>query len=220
MTRTLALAFAALSLFTVACGGQIDEPQGARSPEGASADQSLLHGGVGGSSQPGGGAGGSSGDPASGTRPDAPATAPDAPSSAPAAPARYPVCDEAEDGVLSFTSEAAFVGAMLGTWALCDDVSVFGSSEAGLEITADGRWYKLYAEGGKLVRGKGFDRAGRWSIIDTSGFNGAGSYQLNLDVDGGGTVITHPALSGGPRKMRLNNNGVFEADYALIAATE
>jgi hypothetical protein len=51
-------------------------------------------------------------------------------------------------------------------------------------------------------------------VIDTSAFNGPGSYQLNLN-SARGSVITHPAWAAWPRKMRLNNNGVFVADYVL-----
>jgi hypothetical protein len=54
---------------------------------------------------------------------------------------------------------------------------------------------------------------GTWAAIDTRAMNGPGTYQLNLKINGEGTVITLPVLSSGPPKMRLSNNGVYTADY-------
>ena len=38
-----------------------------------------------------------------------------------------------------------------------------------------------------------------------------------LGVDGGGGIGTFPAFAMNPRKMRLNNNGVYVADYVFAA---
>jgi len=46
--------------------------------------------------------------------------------------------------------------------------------------------------------------------------NGPGTYQLNLSIDGSGTVITIPVFAEQPAVVRLNNNGVFVADYARL----
>jgi hypothetical protein len=101
--------------------------------------------------------------------------------------------------------------AISGRWLLCGThESVFGvdGGDVGLEITRDNHWYKLFpAQGGATIRGAGFDEEGTWSVIDLR--------QLNLDVFGGGTVITLPVLATNPRAMRLNNNGVFQATYVI-----
>lgn len=52
-------------------------------------------------------------------------------------------------------------------------------------------------------------------MVDTSDFNGSGVYQLNLMIDSSGEIYTIPAIARGPRKMRLNNNGVCQGDYAI-----
>jgi hypothetical protein len=66
------------------------------------------------------------------------------------------------------------------------------------------------------VDARGWEQEGSWDAIDTSLFRGPGSYQLNLDIDGSGTVITHPRFADQPAILRLNNNAVFEADYARL----
>ena len=157
-------------------------------------------------------------------RPDAPRAAeqPDGVGPTPADPVPSAVCAQAEQGQRDdIASEEEFRAEIVGVWTLCGDESVFCSAkqgeplERGLEIEAGGRWYKLYEEGGQLVRGQGFGRQGTWEVIDTSVMNGPGSYQLNLNIDGGGGVIVHPAIAIGPRKMRLNNMGVCVGDYAM-----
>jgi hypothetical protein len=110
------------------------------------------------------------------------------------------------------------VSMMTGDWALCGTTSVFGTQEAGFSFVADGTWYKLYSRGGQLVRGLGVDEQGTWAIIDASVMNGPGSEpQLNLTLAGGGGIGLFPAFATNPRKMRLNNEGVYVADYVLAA---
>ena len=46
--------------------------------------------------------------------------------------------------------------------------------------------------------------------------NGPGHWQLNLDIDGSGTVITEPMFGVAPTTMRLNNEGVYVADYVPV----
>jgi hypothetical protein len=57
---------------------------------------------------------------------------------------------------------------------------------------------------------------GSWEAIDTSLMNGPGNYQLNLKIDGSGTVITAPQFAESPAVVRLNNNGYFIADYVRL----
>lgn len=137
----------------------------------------------------------------------------DAGSALPSLPEATGICAPLS-GRVATPTETVFRSQLIGRWKLCTTTSVFGTVEDGLEIAADGRWYKLYADGaGGLKRGSGFDHEGRWTIIDTSAMNGPGSFQLNLDIDGSGTVLTHPQFSQAPRGMRLNNTGVWIGDY-------
>jgi hypothetical protein len=103
--------------------------------------------------------------------------------------------------------------AISGRWALCNTPSTFGTKdEAGLEITTEGEFFKLYAnQAGELVRGQGFEKQGTYSLIGLGS-----SVQLNLEIAGSGTVITIPQLGSGPRSLRLDNNGVFEGRYVGI----
>jgi hypothetical protein len=127
---------------------------------------------------------------------------------------------------VSLGSQAAFQSAIEGYWALCSGQSALCSSdEAGLEIASDGHWYKLYADdSGQLWRGLGWERRGSWQVIDTSAQNGTETYQLNLMIDGSGTVFGVPRLSGelGQRRMNFasacDQNGTLQGDYVQLPA--
>lgn len=125
---------------------------------------------------------------------------------------------EAREEPYAPASEAEFRTVMTRAWVLCGTPSVFGTNEDGLEIRADGRWSKLYRNYfGSLVRGTDPSDRGTWETFDTSAMNGRPTFQLNLNVDEGGGVITIPAFAAGRHgdvsKVRLANNGVFVADY-------
>jgi hypothetical protein len=128
-------------------------------------------------------------------------------------------CAIPEEGLLPLPTLASFVEAIQGRWLSCEG-SAFCTNEIGIEITADGRWYKLDAAGPTaLVRGAGLDESGTWRVTDTSGMNPAGSWAWQLNFDAGtGTMPTHPALSTGPHHMRIDNNGVCQGDYTLDIA--
>jgi hypothetical protein len=111
-------------------------------------------------------------------------------------------------------TEAAFRARIVGQWMSCGTTSVFGTSEAGLEITADGNWYKLVENAGQVVRATEPAAAGTYDVIDTSSMNGSGSFQLNL-ASGLGTVMVHPQFTNQPVKMAMNNMGVYEGLYVL-----
>jgi hypothetical protein len=131
------------------------------------------------------------------------------------------ICAQHELPVAQGSTQQAFVQMLVGDWALCEATSVFGTHEAGLSIVADGTWYKLYPSGVALTRGQGFDQQGTWTVIDTSIENGpTNQFQLNLNIAGSGTVSAFPAFAINPRKMRLNNNGVFVADYVFAACPQ
>jgi len=127
-------------------------------------------------------------------------------------------CLQSPQGRRAAASEAEFREMMAGNWLLCTTPSVFGTTiEVGLAIYEDFRWAKLTrGEDGQLRAMGGWDQEGRWESIDTSSMNGPGTYQLNLSIDGSGTVITIPVFAEQPAVVRLNNNGVFVADYAKL----
>lgn len=122
----------------------------------------------------------------------------------------------AADGYFDRTvlTESSFKAKIVGQWMLCGTTSVFGTSEAGLEITADGNWYKLVTSAGQIVRATDAADAGSYEVIDTSSMNGPGWFQLNL-TSSLGTVIVSPKFTNQPVKMALNNMGVYEATYVL-----
>ena len=107
---------------------------------------------------------------------------------------------------------------MAGNWLLCASPSVFGTTgEAGLAIYEDFRWSKLTrGNDGQLHASSGWGQEGRWESFDTSDMNGPGTYQLDLNIDGSGTVITIPTFAVQPAVVRLINNGDFVADYVRL----
>jgi len=125
-------------------------------------------------------------------------------------------CDEAPSGIRRAANEQEFQGWLVGAWRLCSASSAFGTDEAGLLIDANGRWSKLTLSDGELSVLEGWNNEGGWETIDTSMMNGPGAYQLNLKIDGSGTVMTHPAFAAEPDFMRLDNNGVYRGDYVRV----
>lgn len=136
--------------------------------------------------------------------------------SAPVAPSA--ACSTAPQGSLRPDTEDAFRDLIVGGWLLCSPESTFGTNdEQGLVIYEDQRWAKLFDQGeGEFVPGAGWGLEGTWESLDTSASNGPGVYQLNLNIDGSGTVITTPLLAEEPEYMRLDNNGVFVGDYVRL----
>lgn len=123
-------------------------------------------------------------------------------------------CSKPETGIYRPSTEDDFVEAVAGAWLLCKAPSVFGTNEAGLYIDPDGGWSKLERlKDGSLAPMAGWDNNGWWEVVDTSMMNGPGSYQLNLKIASGGTVMVHPVFASNLVKMRLDNNGVHRADY-------
>ena len=125
-------------------------------------------------------------------------------------------CGIAPSGTRRPSSQRDFEGMIVGAWQLCGDSSVFGTAEAGLLIDADGTWAKLTRLDDQLTALHGWNEEGRWETIDTTHMNGPGAYQLNLSIDGSGTVITMPQFAAEPDLMRLDNHGVFHGDYTRI----
>jgi hypothetical protein len=108
------------------------------------------------------------------------------------------------------------VAAMVGSWLLCGQESVFANNggDVGLEITADNHWYKLFAaQGAATIRGAGFDEEGTWAALDLGDH-----FQVNFNIFGSGFITTAPAFASTPRAMRLDNNGVFVGTYVVDPA--
>jgi hypothetical protein len=143
---------------------------------------------------------------------------------APAGPPPVPAdrCDTRTDPTFSPATQAELDAAIVGDWLLCGDTSVFGTRDAGLRITAGGRWNKLERRAdGSLVAASGPDDAGAWQSVDVSAMNGRPLFQLNLVLDSGSAVFTIPAFAVHGKhvsKVRLDNSGVFVADYVPLPA--
>jgi hypothetical protein len=106
---------------------------------------------------------------------------------------------------------------LLGTWYDCKQSSSgapFGDDSAGIEFASNNQWYFLRLDGRTLIRDTGFGRAGTYEIIDTSVENGPGHFQLNLDVNSGGTYIVQWALAQDPQLLLVQNEGVQQALYS------
>jgi hypothetical protein len=70
-------------------------------------------------------------------------------------------CTAKSGGKLLPSSREEFIYHFVGTWLLCNSPSVFGGDEEGLEISLEGRWWKLTrTETGELARLEGWDREG------------------------------------------------------------
>lgn len=136
----------------------------------------------------------------------------------PSTPALAPSCTTPEKGVASTPTKDALIRRLVGTWLVCKSPSVFGTKEVGMQILSDGRWSKLTRNSaGRLTPVPGWGNQGTWEVIDTSLMNGPGVFQVDFHIDGSGTVMSLPVFSSGPPKMRLNNEGVFVADYVPVS---
>jgi hypothetical protein len=122
-------------------------------------------------------------------------------------------CTWPEGGVRPPSSTAEFTTAITHAWLLCRAPSVFSSEEAGLEIRSDGRWSKLLRRAdGSLVRATGTGNEGTWNLRDDT------PNIVYMDIDGGGGIAAHTSLAVRTTKVRLNNNGVWMANYVQAPA--
>jgi hypothetical protein len=143
----------------------------------------------------------------------APTTTSRAPTTTTATAPRPLGCDAPERERVALSDISSVRQLVSGTWLLCDDVSAFGTEEAGLVIAPDGHWAKLDRDvDGQLTELDGRDNRGTWEVIDTSLMNGPGSFQINLNTLGG---IAHgsPVVIIAPAKLLLDNMGQWSAAY-------
>lgn len=128
-------------------------------------------------------------------------------------------CSLVPTGVIStITSADEFRSRLLGIWYDCKDpmglVPFAPSNTSGIEFTLTGEWYFLTTEAGRFHRDTGFGHAGRYTILDTSSLNGPGHFQLNLELNTGGTIIAQWTLAAQPQLLLLNNEGYSSALYS------
>lgn len=120
-------------------------------------------------------------------------------------------------GPISPASEEQFRDLLIGSWTLCGDASALGdpTGEVGLEITADGHLYRLVRNAdGTIIRGVGSGQEFSWTVTDTTAMNGPGSYQVDLQVAGGGTMfLTAQFLESPPFVRFVGMNAGPRADY-------
>jgi hypothetical protein len=125
-------------------------------------------------------------------------------------------CSETEQGVLATPTATDFSDNLIGTWVLCQTPSFFGTGEGGLQISRGGTWSKLSVSAtGQLMTMAGWGNEGTWSVLDDSSMNRKpGTFQVNFFINGEGSTASFPtAFSSGPPKMRLDNMGIYIADY-------
>jgi len=116
---------------------------------------------------------------------------------------------------IALTSVTQVQDLLVGPWNRCGGGSAIGNpdGEAGLEFTSDGSFRRLVRSAdGTVVPGSGIEDHGTWTVIDTTGMNGQGSYQVNLTVDGSGTYITLPVFLASPMSVRFVGTQM-QADY-------
>jgi hypothetical protein len=123
-------------------------------------------------------------------------------------------CAVARSDLKTYTSKEQVAATITGRWLLCTTPSVFGTSnDIGLEITSDHRWRKLYGSRDAAVTIPTWDSEGSWDVLVLQQQDQPDRYQLNLTIDGQGTVFTAPQIAARGNRMWLPNNGVFTGDY-------
>jgi hypothetical protein len=146
------------------------------------------------------------------------ATKPAQQSSSSASPTPTPppvpaACTAAAGGASNPTSLADFKARITRTWRVCSEPSVFGTTDAGLQITADGKWAKLVRDpAGHLVKATGLRDSGTWEALDDSAMNGRPVFQINL-MTGNSTYILMADFAAAVERVELDNNGVYVTDY-------
>jgi hypothetical protein len=104
----------------------------------------------------------------------------------------------------------AAIAAMAGTWALCVDRPV--SSNAGVQLLADGSWRDFSVAAGELVAGSGFHHEGNMQLIDTSVLNNQpGQFQVDF--------LPYGLDYGDQSALRVSKFYVWASNRALVFGT-
>jgi len=124
-------------------------------------------------------------------------------------------CMQQESGLFLADTQAQFESLMTRAWLRCDGSPMFARYDTrGFQLSDDGTWRFLLADGDGLVRGQGFENEGTWEVIDTTDGNGAGYYQLNLSLARGENFY-HPTFSTTPEKIYMPSMG-GDGEYVLL----
>jgi hypothetical protein len=126
-------------------------------------------------------------------------------------------CSAFEGGVAPVTTKAELESRLVGRWLYCAGDVVFGRADtAGIRLDRDGTFrFLLDGNDGEVVDGQGFDNMGRYSVLDTSGFNGPGSFQVDLELTGIGGNAVFPVFATDPPKVRFSHM-LGHTDYASL----
>jgi hypothetical protein len=84
----------------------------------------------------------------------------------------------------AYTSIADVAARIEGKWAVCSGGINSPADTKGLELAGADAFF-LIDSSGSLVRGPGWDYERDVAVIDTTGMNGPGSYQINLSTGAG-----------------------------------
>jgi len=102
----------------------------------------------------------------------------------------------------AYTSIADVSSRIAGKWTICSG-GITGPADAkGLELEAT-QAYFLVGAGASLARGAGWDYERAVQILDNTGMNGAGSYQINLST-GAGTNMYFSRVSESGDALELD----------------
>jgi hypothetical protein len=100
---------------------------------------------------------------------------------------------------------------LAGRWLSCEGSTFATTDDVGLDLTADGHFYKIYVDAaGNPYRGQGFNREGTYDLVAPGD-----SVFLELHVAGSGTVITLPTFGSNPRSVLLSNEGLWGGRYVF-----
>lgn len=98
--------------------------------------------------------------------------------------------------------------AIVGTWIRCAGAPPFlGATvdDIGIEVTADGRFHRLFRlPDGALARATGDRQEGTWEVVDR---------QIDWNMLGSGTEIAHPTFYAEPTMLRLVEAVLGETAY-------
>lgn len=123
-------------------------------------------------------------------------------------------CTKKATGTYEPRTEQQFIDYVVGSWLVCSHPSIFTTDEDGLLISRNRHWAKLYRNAsGKLIPATNPPDEGTWQVVDVSQMNGRPLFQINLKIDGSGTIITIPVFATGVTRMHLDNNGDYNTDY-------
>jgi hypothetical protein len=94
------------------------------------------------------------------------------------------------------TNTNATVALMTGTWALCSGPSLLGhADEAGIQLNADGSFWLLVDDNGRLTPKQVFGYEGTWDVVD----QGQVDWHLFPDQGDGGNAT----LEDNPRRFAM-----------------